>query len=386
MNLKLKHPFRFLYFISFIFSIQYALVVYINSSFLELSAGEKIVSLIFTIASLLSILILLEMPRVLNRFGNYKTTIFFVLLNALALILLGTGKSSYIIFTFFVIYTVTNYCLILTRDVFIENYTLEGKVGRTRGLFLTIINLALVLAPSIAVFIITKTSYVGVYIVAGLFTLSSLFFIIPPLKNFKDPTYKRISVRETLKKISGDINLKRIYFTEFLLCFFYAWMIIYSPIYLHQYMNFSWESIGIIFTIMLIPFVLVDYPLGRLSDKIGERKILAFGFFVVSFSTIIIFFIKTQNIFVWALVLFITRIGAAIIEVMDESYFFKKIHSSDAGLISFFRNMYPLAFVVAPLLAIPVLLCVPHFKYLFLILGAIMLSGFFVTLRLRDVK
>jgi MFS family permease len=366
--------------------MQYGLVLYINSSFLELSVGEKIVGLVFTIAALLSILVLLEMPRILNRFGNYKTAIFFAISNAVSLILLGTGKSGYtVVFSFF-LYTITNYSLFLTLDVFIGDYTLLGEVGRTRGLFLTIRNFAILLSPLAAVFLLAKANYFGVYVIASLFTLVTLFFIFPHFRNFPDPIYKRIRVRETFKKILGDANLKKIYATEFLLCFFYSWMIIYTPIYLREHVGLSWSEVGIIFTIMLIPFALVEYPLGRLSDKMGEKKILSFGFLIISFATLAIFFIKTQNIFTWALVLFITRIGAATIEVMNESYFFKKIRPSDAGLISFFRNMFPLSFVISPLIAIPVLLFIPSLRYLYIVLGAILFSGFFISLRLRDVK
>jgi MFS family permease len=386
MHPKLKHPFRFLYWITFFFSMQYGLVLYINSSFLELSVGEKIVGLVFTIAALLSILVLLEMPRILNRFGNYKTAIFFAISNAVSLILLGTGKSGYtVVFSFF-LYTITNYSLFLTLDVFIGDYTLLGEVGRTRGLFLTIRNFAILLSPLAAVFLLAKANYFGVYVIASLFTLVTLFFIFPHFRNFPDPIYKRIRVRETFKKILGDANLKKIYATEFLLCFFYSWMIIYTPIYLREHVGLSWSEVGIIFTIMLIPFALVEYPLGRLSDKMGEKKILSFGFLIISFATLAIFFIKTQNIFTWALVLFITRIGAATIEVMNESYFFTKIRPSDAGLISFFRNMFPLSFVISPLIAIPVLLFIPSLRYLYIVLGAILFSGFFISLRLRDVK
>ncbi len=381
-----KHPFRLLYFVGFIFAVQYGLVLYINSSFLEQAVGEKVVGLVFTVASLLSILVLLEMPRVLNRLGNYKVAIFFVLANAIALSTLGTASSGVVIIIAFWFYTVTNYCLILSLDIFIEEYIDGEKIGETRGTFLTIRNLAILVAPSIAVLVVTQASYFGVYLSASLSTLLALFFIFPHLKNFPDPIYKRISVRETLAKIKQDSNLIRIYFSEFSLCFFYSWMIIYLPIYLHQYIGFDWKSIGLIFTIMLVPFVLVDYPLGRLSDKIGERKLLIFGFLIMSLSTITIFFISTPSIFVWALVLLLTRIGAATIEVMNESYVFKKILPSEAGLISFFRNMFPLAFVIAPLLAVPVLFLVPSFGHLFIVLGTLMLLGFLTNISLRDVK
>ena len=59
-------------------------------------------------------------------------------------------------------------------------------------------------------------------------------------------------------------------------------MIIYTTLYLHDTMKFSWQSIGSIYAFMLLPFVLLSlsYPLGRLSDKIGEKKILIIGFII----------------------------------------------------------------------------------------------------------
>ena len=81
-----------------------------------------------------------------------------------------------------------------------------------------------------------------------------------------------------------------------------------------------------------------------------------------------------------------TRVGAAIIEVMSENYFFKSIKEENADEISFFRNTNPVSFILAPLLAILVFLVVPSFQFLFYILGVVMLCGFLISLRLRDVK
>jgi MFS family permease len=92
------------------------------------------------------------------------------------------------------------------------------------------------------------------------------------------------------------------------------------------------------------------------------------------------------DLWLWAIILFGTRAGAATIEVMSESYFFKKISEENADAIAFFRNNYPLAYVIAPLLATPILLFVPYFKYIFYILGAIVLCGLFIALRLKDIK
>jgi MFS family permease len=163
-------------------------------------------------------------------------------------------------------------------------------------------------------------------------------------------------------------------------------MIIYTPIYLHEYLNFHWGEIGIIFTIMLLPFVILSFPLGKLSDKMGEKEMLLIGFFISAVATLVIPFVKEPKLLTWALILFITRIGAATIEIMSESYFFKSINEENAEAISFFRNTTPLAYLVAPMLAIPILLLVPSFEYLFFVLGSLLFYGLFVTLRLRDVK
>ena len=49
-------------------------------------------------------------------------------------------------------------------------------------------------------------------------------------------------------------------------------MVIYTPIYLHEYLNFNWNEIGIIFFNKAFPFILLDFPLENFSDKIGEKK------------------------------------------------------------------------------------------------------------------
>jgi MFS family permease len=163
-------------------------------------------------------------------------------------------------------------------------------------------------------------------------------------------------------------------------------MVIYTPIYLNQTLGFTWDKIGLIFTIMLTPFVLLTYPLGELSDKIGEKKMLLIGYVIASISTLSIPFIKSTDFWVWALVLFTTRVGAATIEIMTESYFFKRESEKDADAISFFRNTNPLSFVIGPLIALPIIYFLPSFSYLFYILGAILMGGILITIRLKDIK
>ena len=382
----MAHNRKIIYIAGFLFSIPMALTSYINSSFLENYLDAYYVSIIYILASTLTILALLEMPKVLTRLGNRKTTLLFGTLIVLAFLGLALGENATVVVSAFILYFISLNFIFASLDIFIEDFSHNSSTGSIRGLYLMVINSAWVIAQLISGSIIEKSSYRGIYLFsAGLTILFSIIFIFF-LREFKDPAYRKVSVLKTIQVFIKNKNISKIYLLNFVLRFFFAWMIIYTPIYLHTYMHFDWGQIGVIFSIMLLPFVFLEFPLGKLSDKIGEKKMLVVGFLISAFFTLLIPFISEPKLFLWAGILFMTRVGAATIEVMSESYFFKSINEEDDDEISFFRNTMPLSFIIAPLLAVPILMFVPSFKYLFVVLSAILLAGVFIALRLRDVK
>ena len=265
-------------------------------------------------------------------------------------------------------------------------FSKNTEIGRFRGFYLTIINLAWVFAQIFSGSIIAKSSLSGSYFIASIFMFAVTLMFIFSLKNFKDPQYKKIPILKTIRFFIKNKHISKIYLLNLILKFFYTWMIIYTPIYLNTYLHFNWSEIGIIFTIMLLPFVLLTFPAGELSDKIGEKKMLKYGFLTMSLFTLIIPLIHGSSLLLWAIILFGTRIGAATVEIMTESYFFKLEKEEDTDAISFFRNTTPLAYVIAPFIAIPILALIPSFQYIFFVLGVILLYGFYITINLRDVK
>ncbi len=382
----MKHNRKIIYLAGFLFSIPIALVSYINSSFLESYVGENYIGVVYIVASVLTILGLLEMPKILTKLGNRLTIFLFCSLIAISMMLLAFGDNIYTIIPAFILYFISIGFIFASLDIFIENFSKNSETGSLRGFYLTVINLAWIIAQIISGSIIAKSSFSGIYLLGSGFIILVICIFIFFLRDFKDPEYKKVPILKTIKSFIQNKHISYIYLSNLMLQFFYAWMVIYTPIYLHEYIGFGWDKIGIIFSIMLIPFVLLDFPLGKLSDKIGEKKMLTIGFSIIILSVFIMPFIKESTPWIWALILFTTRIGAATVEVMNESYFFKVIKKEDADEISFFRNAPYVAYIVAPALAFPLLFILPSFEYLFFILSAIMLIGFFVSLRLKDVK
>lgn len=374
-NPKLKKIFL----LGFLFSFHIAFTSYINSSFLSIFSGEKNVSLIYILGSITSLLILFFTSEILIKIRAYKFLLWSSGLSAFSLFLLAVLKSPIIIIPVFIFYFTLNTLIYFALDELIQIYSKNSSMGHMRGLYLTVINMAWVMAQIVSGVTLSGFSFSTPYLIA--FAIMSVFFltVFLNLKNLTDPKYDRTFAWQSFKKFFANKNLARAYKINFLLFFFYAWMVIYTPIYLYAHLGFSWKEISIIFTIMLLPFVLIQYPLGKYSDKIGERKMLIFGFFIASITTLSLFFIQKHEVWIWALMLFSTRIGAAIIEVMSDVYFFKHISKENDEFIAIYRNTAPMSYLLAPLFAFIAFYFIPSFNFIFLLLGALMLYGIYLS-------
>ena len=246
-------------------------------------------------------------------------------------------------------------------------------------------NTAWILAPLLGAALIAGIHYRNVYIAAFGLLFFLFYFIWKNLRDFKDPHYGHFALHETLAYVLKKSNLSKLFSANIILNTFYAWMVIYIPIHLHEIIGFSWDEIGIILTVMLLPFVIFQYPAGRLADKgWGEKKIMNLGFIIMGFSTIALAFITSHSVLVWAIALFMTRVGASIAEVMIEAYFFKTVKPEDADVLTSFRVTRYIAYILAPAIT-AVGLYYGNNSGLFIILGIVVLLGMRFTLAIEDV-
>jgi MFS family permease len=167
-------------------------------------------------------------------------------------------------------------------------------------------------------------------------------------------------------------------------------MIIYTPLYLHNHLNYSYQDVGLMLTLALSAFVIFPYPMGIIADKwLGEKELLVLGFLLMSGTSAVLPILggTHASFATWAIILFVGRVGASTVETMAEAYFFKKIDGHNAGLMGYFRRSRPLAFIAAPILASLLLeFNVVPISGLFGILSGIMILAIYFPLQLRDTK
>ena len=374
-----------MYLLSFLFTLHIALSVYVNSTFLTKIISEDYVGILYTTASIMTLILLAKTVNLLKHFGNRKFILWALVINMISLVGMIVSKNPYVIGASFVALTTTNTLVIFSIDIFIEHFGNPETVGKNRGIYLTIVNLAYMLSPLITAFLITREGgYITIYLLSLIATMIMTIGLVFSVRNFDDKKYKKTPFLEAYNYLKTNHHMMAITMINFTLQFFYALMIVYTPIYLFSHIGFGWDEIGVMFTIMLAPFVIFGLPIGVLVDKyhIKKRTLLYIGIVIMAISTFIISFITTKSIALWALILFMTRTGASITETTSEIYFFTHTGEEDTYLLSIFRDMTPVAYIIAPLIGTIVFLFLP-FKYIFAVLGIITLTGLYYIPRLK---
>ena len=374
-----------LYVIGFVFNLSYAIPAYINSSFLAGFVGEKLVGIIYAASSILAIAAFMEAPNILRKWGNVKTTVGFLLLELFSLAGLVWGGGVLAMMASFMLNFVTVALANYTLDIFLESFSSDVRTGRIRGMFLTVVNTAWLISPYFASQILQRFGFSGLYGISAILLLPVIILIILRLRDIAEPRYEKLPFWRSLGEIWTDRDIKGILVIQTLLQFFYAWMVIYTPIYLHETIGFDWPVIGAIFTVMLLPFVILEAPLGKWADRNGEKTALSAGFVIMALAVGLVAFMTDHNPFVWAGILFLSRVGAATVEVMADTYFFKKVTAVKTHLISFSRMTRPIAYVVGPIVA-TILFTVFDIKGLFIFLSFLMLYGLRYSLVIKDAK
>lgn len=375
----MKHDRKIIYLAGFLFSISIALTLYINSSFLSSFVSKELMGLTFAFGSIISILALLVAPQIFRKIGGYKFLLLVIALDALSILLFAFSKNAWSAVPLFILGFAFNTLIVFSLDELLKIFSKDSATGRIRGIYLTVVHLAFIASQLALGTILEYFSFRIIYIIA--FSVMMLFFLFSffSLKNIPDPKYDNIRALQYIKEFFKNRNLSRAYGISFLLQFFYCWMIIYTPIYLYAHLGFAWKEIGIIFAIMLVPFIIIPVHLGKYADKIGERKILIFGFTVATLATLSLFFIQEHTVWLWAVLLFTTRIGAASIEVMSDAYFFKHIKPENEEFVGVYRSASPIAYIIGPLSAFVVLSFVPSFNFIYIVLGTLMLYGVYLS-------
>lgn len=378
-----RNKVRLLSSISFVLGFLDAFLLYILSSYFVQISGEHLVGSFYLVAFALVLWFLMHLQPLVHTLGSVR------FLSILLIGLIGTSfflslrDPSWAGAVALLAYLVFSNLLWSVMDVLVEDFSTDQVSGRVRGLYLTVMNSGLLLAPILSTKTLALAGYPGIFTVLGFGYIFVFLVALIGLRKHQTQPLPKIAFGETLKKVLRRKNLILIYGVSWTLEFFYAIMIIYAPILLLS-QGFDWERIGFIFTVMLLPFVLIQYPLGILADKKwGEKELLFVALILLGLSSVAVGFTRSTDIAFWAALLFLTRLGAAALEVLRDSYFYKQIGPTDTDIVAFFRSARPVADITAAGVSL-LFLALFTVHSLFYLVGALALAACFSVFLLED--
>ncbi len=372
-------------FVSFLVGFSQAIVVYVFSTYFKISSGTENVGVFYFFAYFFILMFLLNLHKAVRKLGKSNVFYFSVIAKIIVMVFLVALPPSWYTIPFLACYMILVALIWTSIDVILESFSEDKVSGRVRGLHLTVFNAGFLLGPLISAQLMSHFSFSGIFLFSLVIDAFILIFSLISFRNTNHIFKQRLGMRDIIKKVYKRKDIMRIYWVSFALEFFYALMIIYMPIYLLD-LGMSWKQIGLVFTIMLLPFVIFQYPAGILADKkTGEKELIIFAIIFMACSTLGIFFLDTKNILTWGAILFATRIGAAIVEVLRDSYFYKRIDGHDVDIINFFRTATPSGYIVAALLS-SLLLCFFSLKHVFVLISMVLFLSLYQAIKIKDNK
>lgn len=374
---------------NFFFALSSTIITYMMIPYLSSFMSAAAAGLVIAAGALLSCFVFPFLPRLVARWGAQQLVIVFALAEVLALFVLSATPGAVAGAIFAAVAFSLQPFLAYELDLLLEaTVAEEGTTGRVRTLFITAWNVASLAAPLlIGALLAPEESYVGVFLAAAAAIVPFiLLFAGPKLPAGRAPDLS--GFRETLHRIAHDRDLAAVTFGHLLLYLFFVWAPFYTPIYLHEVLGIPWSELGWMFAIMLVPYVLIEYPAGVLADKlIGDKEMMFAGFLITgaSLAAIGLFTPATPLILILA-VLVASRAGAALIESMTEGHFFRRVSEKDLGSVSVFRGIWPFSDIIAPVVG-SIILLVGSYQSLFFITGGfIAIAGMGTTLLIKDFR
>lgn len=357
--------------------------LYIMSTYLKESFGSGNVGVFYLISYAVVLVLLLNLHKIIKKIGKSDflyIALFFEMIAIGVLLFVSPGPLGIAAVIAYIIFLNMKW---VSLDMILESYSSDKMSGRIRGKFLTAINLGILLGPFFSTVILEKYGYYGIFLILFIFNAAIFLLEVTMIGRVNHRFEGQIGVRRILRRVFERIDIIRIFYVAFILDFFYALMVIYTPIYLIS-LGFGWEEIGIMFTVMLLPFVFIQYPVGVLADKkLGEKEMLIGAIILMGSATLAMYFIVSVEIFVWALLLFLSRVGAAMIEVLRDSYFYKRIDAHDVDLINVFRTASSVAYISGAILSAVLLLVFP-LKAIFILVAIVVFSALYPAFKLED--
>ena len=374
---------------NFFFSIFSALIAFILLPYLSSFMPAAYAGLVVAGSAVGAVILFPFLPRIVARYGAQKIALTLALVEMIVLFALAAMPSAVAGILLITVTIAIQPFLAYELDLLLEA-TIDdmNTTGRVRALFRTAWSTAALAAPLLLGALLANSDSYGHVFLAAAAMLVPFIVLFSSRRLPEGPAPLLSHMRDTLLCIVRDRDLAAVTFGNLLLYLFYVWMPLYTPVYLHNVLGISWLNLGWMFSLMLVPYVLIEYPAGWVADRIlGDKELMLAGFLIAGGAAATLGLLTSStSLMIILIVLVASRIGSALIESMIEAHFFRRVSKRDINSVGVFRGVWPLSYIIAPIVGSLILLFGNYQLFFMLTGGFIAIAGVISTLLIKDFR
>ena len=292
-------------------------------------------------------------------------------------------KSFYFFLALAVVFTISLVLRVMTFGIIVKDFSKKGELSRNEGLKYTFANIAFVIGPLTAAYILANFGMKHVFVVAGVITLiGALFFLESGMKDRKKA--KKVN-RDMIDNFFSFFRSKERVVAYVLGGGVYFWgalIYLFIPLYIVRE-GLSESYVGYFLFAVAVPLIIFEYWFAKIAGRRGFKKMFFFGYFIAGVLAIACFFVSGIYAILGLLVL--GSVGLAMLEPTVEAYFFDILNKGEEyRYYGPFNTSLDLNAFAGRVLGSTLLLFLP-FKFIFLFFGAIMIFFALVSLGVRGV-
>lgn len=374
---------------NFFFSIFSALITFILLPYLSLFMPAAYTGFVVAGSAVGAVVLFPFLPRIVERYGAQYIALVLSFIEMIVLLALAAMPGAIASIILIAVTIAMQPFLSYQFDLLLEATIADtNTTGRVRALFRTAWSVAALAAPLLLGALLANSNSYGRVFLAAAAMLVPIVVLFTMRRLPAGPPPELYQMYGTLVHIWKHRDLAAVTFANLLLYLFYVWMPLYTPIYLHNVLGISWANLGWIFALMLVPYVLIEYPASWVADQfLGDKELMLAGFLIAGGSAAALSLLTPTTSLVVILVILITsRVGAALIEAMVEAHFFRRVSQRDINSVSVFRGVWPLSYIIAPVVGSVILIYGSYSTFFLLTGGFIAVAGAAATLLIKDFR
>ncbi len=307
----------------------------------------------YSIAAIVSLLVSLGSTVLLRRYS--KVILTKILLGTLCTIFIGLTFAS-TLFNFAAIdmwrvVSITLFFIVLA--IFVRDFATEKELELAEGRFYLFSNVGWVIGPLVGGLLANTFGNGAAFVFASCCYLGLLALFLHQHHKAKNPNihHRREEPSSTgsfWKNVRDFIRVKELrksFLMSFGMYFWWSTQAVYMPLALSK-LGYSQAIVGLVFSMSIIPLLLLEFHATDGAKKFGVRRYLSMGFALLSL-VLFLFTFAAPSMLIKLMIL--VNIGAAFIEPNKEVFFFKAVKPEDQErFYGIYNASYPMAYIIAP--------------------------------------